>query len=598
MKFPRALRRFIVGYLALHLFAAGILVVVLTGMARQQMLTAAQDRMRAMTSMLVETINELDGGLENPDLPGYVKSIGDETKMRFTLIQNNGLVVADSITGVRDIGPHGSREEVVMAKLNGTGFSERYSSTLDQPMMYLAQKFTDPAEGKVVGFVRIATPSESINSSIASIQRYVWVFAICLSVVTALLMTLFSAKSMEPLAMFSSAARKIGIGDYQISPSVVRRNDEWGELSEAFQHMQTELTRREETLIENGQRLEAVLSSMIEGVIALEPDGKVMIANGAACEMLSLTRPEIVSKKLLEIVRIPELRTAIENTQKNRTYSETEFKTLTKPQKTLSTRVSILADNNKPGVAVVLHDVTALRQLETIRQDFVANVSHELKTPLASIKAYAETLRLGALHDNEKNEQFVHQIETQADLLNRQIHDLLDLARVESGETNFTLNDVNLNVTCQSCFDQFRVIAEDRNLIFETDFTNPGPIVRADADAMETIVKNLIVNAIHYTQKGGRIRISTRTQNDESIFEVSDTGIGIAIDQQARVFERFYRVDKARSRDMGGTGLGLAIVKHLSQSFGGSVNLQSSLGNGSTFQVRFPTTVSRLKSNS
>jgi two-component system phosphate regulon sensor histidine kinase PhoR len=279
---------------------------------------------------------------------------------------------------------------------------------------------------------------------------------------------------------------------------------------------------------------------------------------------------------------------AVETTQENRTYSETEFKTLTKPQKTLSTRVSILADENKPGVAVVLHDVTALRKLETMRRDFVANVSHELKTPLASIKAYAETLRLGALHDNEKNLQFVEQIESQAELLNRQIHDLLQLARVESGETSFSFTDVDLNDVCQSCFDQFEVIAQDRSLEFKTVFADPGPTVRADLAALETIVKNLVVNAIHYTQDGGSVTISTSTDNGDSIVEVIDSGIGISPDQQARVFERFYRVDKARSRDMGGTGLGLAIVKHLAQSFGGSVNLQSSLGKGSTFQVRFP----------
>ena len=394
---------------------------------------------------------------------------------------------------------------------------------------------------------------------------------------------------MQPLTEFSSVAKQIGSGDYSAtSPSLARRTDEWGELGMSFQKMQTDLTRREERLVQNGQRLEAVLSSMIEGVVAIEPDGKVMLANGAACDMLALTRPEIVRKKLFEVARIPELQAAIEKTQTERTFSETEFKTLSKPQKILSARVSILEDNYKPGVVIVLHDVSALRQLETMRQDFVANVSHELKTPLASIKAYAETLRLGAIHDEEKNLHFVEQIEFHSELLNRQIQDLLELARVESEEKTFQISDVDVNSVCKSCHDQFQRIASARHIDLKLELSKPDPIVRADHEATNTIVKNLVVNAIHYTPNYGSVTISTARENEFAIITVKDSGIGIAQDQQTRVFERFYRVDKARSRDMGGTGLGLSIVKHLSQAFGGSVELESQIGKGSTFRISLP----------
>jgi two-component system phosphate regulon sensor histidine kinase PhoR len=304
--------------------------------------------------------------------------------------------------------------------------------------------------------------------------------------------------------------------------------------------------------------------------------------------MFGLTHAELVGRRFDEIVRIPELRAAIEESQRERTFSETEFKTLSGPQRTLMARVSMLANQDKPGVAVVLHDVTALRQLETMRQDFVANVSHELKTPLSSIKAYAETLRLGALHDNEKNLQFVEQIEFQAEMLNRQIQDLIQLARVESGEKTFSVSDVSVNDVCQTCFDQFNEIAKEHELELKLALTNPSPLAKADPQAIETIVKNLVVNAIHYTSKGGSVTIATSSEDDWTIVSVIDTGIGIAADQQTRIFERFYRVDKARSRDMGGTGLGLAIVKHLSQAFGGNVGLESQPGKGSTFQVRLP----------
>ena len=552
------------------------------------MIRDAQAKMEAMTTMLSEHITELPRGMNDPGLPNHIRRLGDKTKMRFTLITTDGVVVADSVTGTQDIGPHGTREEILIAKQSGVGFSQRFSSTLNEPMMYLARRHDANDADIQSGFVRVAIPGESIRAAINAIQTYVWLFALVLSFLTAFLMAVFSARSMRPLSLFTQAARRIGVGQYDSIPPVHHRDDEWGELGEAFQQMLTELTRREESLVENSQRLEAVLSSMIEGVLAIEPTGEVMLANGAACRMLGLTHPELIGRKLLETVRIPELTTAVEKTQLQHSFSKTEFTTRFGPQRTLKTRVSVLANEDKPGVAVVLHDVTDLRKLETMRQDFVANVSHELKTPLSSIKAYAETLRLGALHDNEKNMQFVQQIEFQAEMLDQQIQDLLELARVESGETTFSISDVAMNKICRSCFQQFSEIAKERNINLDLALAEPGPIARADADSINTIIKNLVVNAIHYTPADGSVTISTSTEGKWATVDVVDTGIGIAKDQQSRIFERFYRVDKARSRDIGGTGLGLAIVKHLAQAFGGTVTVESQPGKGSRFQVRLP----------
>ena len=374
MRFPRALHRLLLGYLVLHLLTAGIFVLVLTRIVRNQMKLDTRARMNAMATMLAEHVEGLAQGLDDPSLPRHLKTLGEETNMRFTLITVDGVVVCDSITGTRDIGPHGTRQEVLIAKKNGVGFSERHSSTLDQQMMYLAQAYEPrdrPSEvrdsNRKGGFTRIATPSDSINSAIRSIQIYVWLFAIALGTITAFLMAIFSERSMRPLTLFSNLARLIGVGKYDQIPDLHFLDNEWGELGAAFRQMQMELTTREEWLTQNSQRLEAVLSSMIEGVIAIAPTGEVMLANGAACKMFSLTQPNLLGRKLLEIVRIPELTAAIEKTQLNRTFSKTEFKTLTDPQRTLKARVSKLADRNESGVAVILHDVTELRQLETMR---------------------------------------------------------------------------------------------------------------------------------------------------------------------------------------------------------------------------------------
>ncbi len=595
MRFPRALRRFLLGYLGLHLLTACFFVLVLTAILQNQMKRDLQARMSTMTTMLAEHIEGLTEGLNDPSLPRHLKTLGDKTKLRFTLITDDGVVLADSQTGTQDIGPHGTRQEVLIAKEQGIGFSERYSATLDQQMMYLAHKYQPkdrdseiPESNQQAGFVRVATPLASINPAIRSIQIYVWLFAIALSALTAFLMAIFSERSMRPLTLFSKLARRIGVGQYERIPELHFRNDEWGELSEAFRQMQNELATREVRLLENGQRLEAVLSSMIEGVISIDPTGRVMLANGAACKMFSITRTSLLGRKLLEVIRIPELTAAVEKTQLQRTFSKTEFKTLSDPQRTLKARVSMLAAEHETGVAIILHDVTELRQLETMRQDFVANVSHELKTPLSSIKAYAETLRMGALNDQDKNMSFVENIEFQAELLNRQIQDLLHLARVESGEKAFSIANVNVNQICESCYQQFSAIADEKKIHLNLDLSSDGPVTRCDTEALETIIKNLVINAIHYTPAGGSVTIATKQDKPWALISVIDNGIGIALDQQSRVFERFYRVDKARSRDMGGTGLGLAIVKHLTQAFGGKVELTSQLGKGSKFQIRLP----------
>jgi two-component system phosphate regulon sensor histidine kinase PhoR len=226
--------------------------------------------------------------------------------------------------------------------------------------------------------------------------------------------------------------------------------------------------------------------------------------------------------------------------------------------------------------------------LENLRQEFVANVSHELKTPLASIKAYAETLRLGAMNDPDNNLRFVHQIEDQSERLHQLILDLLQIARVESGEAAFEITEVPIGPVVDDCVAQHTEAAQRKQISLVVEPSKEELCVRADEDGLRAILDNLVGNAIKYTPPDGRVTIRWARDELFARLEVEDTGIGIAPQDQTRVFERFFRVDKARSREMGGTGLGLSIVKHLSQSFGGSVMLISALGSGSTFQVRLP----------
>ena len=588
---PRAQRNFIIGFLVIHVLATLIMVVTLTRSIRRIMIDNARGQMSAMAIMLDEHVRELDNDLQNAGLPEYLQQLGKKTQFRFTLVDASGVVVADSETGDQDIGLHGNRPEIQSATKENPGFSERYSATLKIPMMYLATLHSTD-QNIATGHVRVATPAEPVNAAIRATQGYFWTFAITLSGLTGLLMTGFASVMLRPLGLFAEVARKIGGGQYEPFPALLNRNDEWRTLADAFRMMQSELVSREQRIVKNRDRLQTVLSSMIEGVISVSQDGDVLIANHAACRMIDIEEADFRGRKLFEVLRDPDLAKAVENTQSEQSFSKTEFQ-MAHDNRTISARVSVLpqTEESEPtrfGYLVVLNDITELRHLENMRRDFVANVSHELKTPLASIKAYAETLRLGAINDQQKNIKFVEEIEEQAEFLHQQILDLLQIARIESGKEAWDIEPLDLNHECEQVAIRFSRLAEGNELAIETRLSKEQPKARADLEGLTTILNNLITNALNYTPAGGKITMSTFYEGNSAVIEVADTGIGINSEHQTRIFERFYRVDKARSRDKGGTGLGLSIVKHLVQAFAGSVELESEIGKGSSFRIRLP----------
>jgi two-component system phosphate regulon sensor histidine kinase PhoR len=368
-----------------------------------------------------------------------------------------------------------------------------------------------------------------------------------------------------------------------------------GHLVRRFYEVVRRLEGQIATLEREGQQLAAVLSGMAEGVLAVNDRRRLLFANDAAARMLGLERGA-VGRLVAELIRSPGVQEAVGATLAGPgTYSGEVVVPAREARPGSSERILALhgtpLPGPPPGAVLVFHDITDLRRVERMRQDFVANASHELKTPLASIKACAETLLDGALHDDRVNLRFLRQIDEQTDRLNRLILDLLSLARLESGEEVFDHAPLPLMPVLRDIIETHRGRAEAKGLCYGLD---PGPIddaaeVVADEEAVRQILDNLIDNAIKYTPDGGRVRVACRRDDDGHLaVEVADTGVGIPRDDLPRVFERFYRVDKARSRALGGTGLGLSIVKHLVQSIGGQVSVASRLGAGSTFTVRLP----------
>lgn len=369
-----------------------------------------------------------------------------------------------------------------------------------------------------------------------------------------------------------------------------------GRLAGRFNQVAAQLEGRLARVEEDRQQLRAVLSGMAEAVLAVDSRRRLLFANAAADRVFGLG-PDAVGRLVPELIRSPRVQKAIEATlsgpdayRGELALGEREF---LGPGRVLDVAGTPLPGSPPEGAVLVFHDVTDLRRLERMRQDFVANASHELKTPLASIKAYTETLLGGALHDDEVNVHFLHQIDEQADRLDRLIFDLLSLARLESGQEVYQHTPLNLAEAARACAEAHRDRAEALGLTFvlDLDRLEDSAQVVADEEAIRQILDNLIDNAIKYTPEGGSVQVRGGSEAEAEgtvTLEVIDTGVGIPRQDLPRVFERFYRVDKARSRELGGTGLGLSIVKHLVQSLDGQIFVASRIGMGSTFTVRLP----------
>jgi two-component system phosphate regulon sensor histidine kinase PhoR len=370
-----------------------------------------------------------------------------------------------------------------------------------------------------------------------------------------------------------------------------------GAVVRAFNSAATAVQGRTAGLDQDRQQLLVVLGAMAEAVVAVDPRRRLLFANASANRLFGLDATS-VGRLVPELIRSPQVQDAVEATLRMAMPAAYEGE-LSLPvrdsfqrgsNRFLAVRGNPLPGTPSTGAVLVFHDVTELRRLERMRQDFVANASHELKTPLASIKAYTETLMDWALHDETVNARFLKRIDEQAERLNQLILDLLSLARIESGQEMFEHGPLCLVPILESCVESHRDRAQSKNLslIFESGGLDEDTMVLADEEAIRQIVDNLIDNALKYTPEGGSVSVTCHSDQNSASIEVADTGLGIPRDDLPRIFERFYRVDKARSRELGGTGLGLSIVKHLMQSIGGQIDVTSRAGSGSRFTVHLP----------
>jgi two-component system, OmpR family, phosphate regulon sensor histidine kinase PhoR len=394
----------------------------------------------------------------------------------------------------------------------------------------------------------------------------------------------------RPLAELNDGAKRLADGDlgYKIR---LTGNREHVTLAETINVMSGRLATMFDMLEHDKEQLRAILSGMVEGVIAIDERQRVLFANDRAGKLLGFEPTAAVKRPLGDVMRQPEFREVIETALGGSEAHRSEVEWKGPPARTLAVYVSRFPGHGTPGAVIVLHDTTEVHQAEKVRQEFVANVSHELKTPLAVIKSSVETLVDGAAEDPEARGMFLTQVTREADRLEALIQDLLSLARIEAGHLGLESQAVALGRAITDCVERHQGRAEVKTLtvVEKPPADATGEILAwADPDALRQVMDNLVDNAIKYTPNGGRITVRWSGTPDGAIFEVEDTGVGIPQEDLPRVFERFYRVDKARSRSVGGTGLGLSIVKHLVQAMKGQVRVASTLGKGTIFRVTLP----------
>ena len=521
-------------------------------------------------------------------LGALVKAVSPKTACRITIIDKKGVVLADSekskeaILGIEN---HINRPEVRVALAGGTGIDTHYSQTLKIDMLYAAIPIKDKSE--TVGVLRLSLPLEVVQRTLFTIRKTVVMGLIFALLLAFALGSIIAGNTIRPINRMIQVSRRFSEGDF--SRRILQsQKDEIGELGNTLNKMAQDIEDRIREVKTQNQKLAAIFNSMIEGVIVLDKEKRIMSINSTIEKMFGVSKKDAEDRPFLEAIRNNDISDVIGDVLKKGEPVSAEL-TLKYPVNKISeVSATPIFDNKKvTGCLVVIHDITEIRKLETMRSDFVANVSHELKTPLTSIKGFIETLLEGALDDKENSRSFLVIIQEHAKRLNDLVNDLLSLAHLESKEITLEKNDVHLRELVEGVVLGFRSQLRKKGIEIKDELPS-GLSIRADKNRIEQVFTNLIDNAIKFNKEKGFIRIYSQDADNKIKIAVEDSGSGIPEKDMSRIFERFYRVDKARSRELGGTGLGLSIVKHIVELHGGSTGAESAEGVGSKFWLALP----------
>jgi two-component system phosphate regulon sensor histidine kinase PhoR len=576
-----------------HIFPAFLLIMVVsltvvtwysTGFFRKYYLVNTETDLTTQGTLILREIS----GPPHDRVNAICKEIGGVTQTRVTVVLPSGRVIGDSFGNVLEMENHRIRPEIAAALKGDKGVSVRYSDTLGKKMMYVALPME--SQGGIAGVVRTAVSVSNIDSEIRSVQKNI-VAALVVTVLAAAGMGLLvSRRITRPLEEMRAGARAFATGDLT-RRLAVPDTEELSLLATTMNQMAGRLDEKIQSAENRTMELEAVLSSMEEGVIAIDLNEGILMVNRAAARIFDAPARELTNRNVHEIARNYDLQQFLNKALASHDAVEEDIIFTGTREHVFNIHSTALCNcrGGRMGTLVIFHDITRIRRLETMHKDFAANVSHELKTPLTSLKGFVETLQdLDEKEVLEKRSKFLTILEKNANRLIALVDDLMVLSRLERKEGLVPVFDPEeLTPVVNSALSACKYMAEKRGILLHAVVSH-DPSVLMDPLLMEQAVVNLVNNALKYSEPGSEVSIEGEEKEGYGVIRVVDSGPGIASEHLPRIFERFYRVDRARSREMGGTGLGLAIVKHIVQYHAGEIRVESTPGKGSVFEIRLP----------
>jgi two-component system, OmpR family, phosphate regulon sensor histidine kinase PhoR len=522
-----------------------------------------------------------------PQLEDWAQQASQRARARVTLVDPSGVALADSHHDPETAENHATRPEILEAHRDGLGSSLRHSDAINQDLCYIALRVNYQGEPGYI--LRLAVPLGSVQGPIAAVRWRIFESSVYAALVALVLGYFFSqsfTRRTERLLGFAEGLVGANFSQAPLPPD----DDELGTLGRSLSTAAVQLRNLVDQLSVESARREAILASMVEGVLAVDGNLRITFVNASFARAVGAEMPIPAGLTVVELVRTPELREVL---MRVLTAGESVKRRMELPatERVFEVQAAPLTSGAARGAIAILHDITDLERLERVRRDFVANVSHELRTPLTAIRGYAETLLEGALEDQENNRRFLEIIKSHSLRLNNIASDLLTLSELEGGRSRSEPEPISLRGAIESALRTVESESRLRGVSLICGVIEDAQVL-GDRLQIEQALVNLLDNAVKFNRTGGEVRLEvTRAGDDRVRITLSDTGIGIPHDDLPRIFERFYRVDKARSRDVGGTGLGLSIVKHIVERVNGTVSVESQLGKGSTFTLLLPTVV-------
>lgn len=563
------------GYLLVIVLLTSLILFFSDKTTRSHYFDSFRTELENLNIVLNDEILEFLDNKDYRGLQSYVSKIGSSIKTRITIIDTSGIVLADSEKDAATMENHYSRPEIQTA-INGIkGNSIRYSTTVGGEMLYVAHPIVN-ANNRVIYVLRTSLFMSDINKLNSRLTFEVLQIALIAVLFSLVGVLIFTRNVTSPINQLSLASRKVALGDFDVKV-FLKNKDEIQELANNFNHMTEKLKELFKQVNTQKEEYSILISSIQEGLLVLSNTGRILLSNSSFNSIVN--NQENISKEYWEVIRNLEFSELFNSVKSNRKSQTKEIE--------INEKFFLCSANfieSKEEIVILFYNITEIKKLEKIKRDFVVNVSHELKTPLTAIKGFAETLEDEI---DEKNLHYLEIITRHTDRLINIVQDLLTLSELEHDNFKLLLSNVDISKIVENVVKMFEPKIIEKGMELIVNIEDNMPKLRLDVYRIEQVFVNLIDNAFKYTDEG-YVKINIYQKNDEAVIEISDTGVGIKKEDRNRIFERFYIVDKSRSRRVGGTGLGLSIVKHIVLNHGGDINIDSSYGNGTRFVITLP----------